>query len=77
VGDLPLAVFRFGMDVPDPDGSLALRYGVGVRGAVLVRPDGFVAWRAPSPAGDRAELLRGAVELATGRAAADAVDLSA
>ena len=43
VGDLPLAVLRFGLDVPDPDGSLALRYGVGVQGAVLVRPDGFVA----------------------------------
>jgi hypothetical protein len=54
VGDLPLAVLRFGLDVPDPDGSLALRHGVGVRGAVLVRPDGFVAWRAPNPSGDRA-----------------------
>ena len=57
---------------------LALRYGVGVRGAVLVRPDGFVAWQTTSPSGDRAELLRSAVELATGRSdATDVVDLSA
>jgi hypothetical protein len=71
---LPLAALRFGPDVPDPDGSLALRYGVGVRGAVLVRPDGFVAWRAPSHPGDRASALGSAVDLATGRAAA--VDLA-
>jgi 2-polyprenyl-6-methoxyphenol hydroxylase-like FAD-dependent oxidoreductase len=78
VGDLPLSVLRFGLDVPDPDGSLALRYGVGVRGAVLVRPDGFVAWQASSPSEDRGRLLTAAVDLATGRSeAADVVDLSA
>ncbi|MCV2490780.1 FAD-dependent monooxygenase [Geodermatophilus sp. YIM 151500] len=76
----PLAALRFGPDLPDPDGSLALRYRVGARGAVLVRPDGFVAWQAPAPAAsvDRASLLRSAVDLATGRAGAtDVVDLSA
>ena len=78
LGDLPLAVLRFGPDLPDPDGSLALRYGVGAHGAVLVRPDGFVAWQTTSPSGARAELLRTAVELATGRSdATDVVDLSA
>jgi hypothetical protein len=74
--DLSLAVLRFGLDVPDPDGSLALRYGVGVRGAVLVRPDGFVAWQAPNPSDDRASLLRSAVQLATGRAE-ESAELSA
>jgi putative polyketide hydroxylase len=78
VDDLPLAVLRLGPDVPDPDGSLGLRYGVGARGAVLIRPDGFVAWQAPSPTGDRARLLRSAVDLATGRSVAtDVADLSA
>jgi putative polyketide hydroxylase len=78
LGDLPLTVLRFGLDLPDPDGSLALRYGVGVRGAILVRPDGFVAWQAPCPSGDRAGLLASAVELATGGSAAPVVaDLSA
>jgi 2-polyprenyl-6-methoxyphenol hydroxylase-like FAD-dependent oxidoreductase len=70
--DLPLAVLRLGPDVPDPDGSLARRYGVGARGAVLVRPDGFVAWQHPSPAVDPASVLGRAVELATGWAKATA-----
>lgn len=36
------------VDVPvlsDPSGQLAARYGIGERGAGLVRPDGVVAWR--------------------------------
>jgi 2-polyprenyl-6-methoxyphenol hydroxylase-like FAD-dependent oxidoreductase len=78
VDDLPLAVLRLGPDLPDPDSSLALRYGVGARGAVLVRPDGFVAWWAPSSSGDRVEVLGSAVDLATGRArATEVVELSA
>ena len=77
MGDVPLTVLRLGRDVPDPDGSLALRYGVGAHGAVLVRPDGFVAWQAPSPSGARTELLRSAVELATGRTVADLVAVPA
>jgi putative polyketide hydroxylase len=78
VDDLPLTVFRFGPDLPDPDGSLALRYGVGARGAVLVRPDGFVAWQAPSVTGDEVTLLRSAVDLAIGRdPATDVVELCA
>jgi 2-polyprenyl-6-methoxyphenol hydroxylase-like FAD-dependent oxidoreductase len=78
VGDLPLAVLRFGLDVPDPDGSLANQYGVGPRGAVLVRPDGFVGWQAQRPSGDREMLLRSAVELVTGRAeVSDVAEMSA
>jgi 2-polyprenyl-6-methoxyphenol hydroxylase-like FAD-dependent oxidoreductase len=77
-GGPPLAVLRLGLDLPDPDGSLARRYGVGLRGAVLVRPDGFVAWQTSSVAGDRVGLLRSAVDLATGRSAAvDGARLSA
>ncbi|MGA8013303.1 MAG: FAD-dependent monooxygenase [Candidatus Acidiferrales bacterium] len=30
----------------DPDGTFAAAYGISPNGAVLVRPDGFVAWRA-------------------------------
>ncbi|MCS7481593.1 aklavinone 12-hydroxylase RdmE [Umezawaea endophytica] len=39
-----------GVDVPvltDPSGRLGTRYGIGDRGASLVRPDGVVAWRSP------------------------------
>ncbi len=35
------------------------RYGVGAGGAVLVRPDGHVAWRSPTPASDPVGELRG------------------
>jgi 2-polyprenyl-6-methoxyphenol hydroxylase-like FAD-dependent oxidoreductase len=34
----------------DPDGSLEAAYGLGA-GIVLIRPDGFVAWRSKTPAG--------------------------
>ena len=33
----------------DPGGRFAESYGIAPGGAVLVRPDGFVAWRAKSP----------------------------
>jgi aklavinone 12-hydroxylase len=37
-----------GVTVPaltDPSGQLAAKYGIGDRGASLVRPDGVIAWR--------------------------------
>ncbi|MCD0481133.1 FAD-dependent monooxygenase [Streptacidiphilus sp. ASG 303] len=37
---------------PEPGADWAELYGTGPDGAVLVRPDGFVAWRAPSAAAD-------------------------
>jgi putative polyketide hydroxylase len=43
---LALNVHRIGVEFDDPDGRWATAYGVTSRGAVLVRPDGFVAWRA-------------------------------
>ena len=33
-------------DISDPDGRFTDSYGISSSGAVLVRPDGFVAWRA-------------------------------
>jgi 2-polyprenyl-6-methoxyphenol hydroxylase-like FAD-dependent oxidoreductase len=38
-------------DVSDPDGRFADAYGLSRSGAVVVRPDGFVAWRAVDGAG--------------------------
>ena len=35
-----------GPDLQDPAGGFAQAYGLSKDGAVLVRPDGFVAWRA-------------------------------
>jgi hypothetical protein len=45
------------MDVEDPEGRWAKTYGLSAEGAVLVRPDGFVAWRAVG-AGTPEELAR-------------------
>ena len=45
---LPLDAYRIdrGEKVSDPDGRFADAYGLSPSGAVIVRPDGFVAWRA-------------------------------
>jgi 2-polyprenyl-6-methoxyphenol hydroxylase-like FAD-dependent oxidoreductase len=44
---IPLDFHRIGADLSDVDGQWASVYGVSDEGAVLVRPDGFVAWRSP------------------------------
>jgi putative polyketide hydroxylase len=48
-----------GRDLGDPDKRWAELYGVGPGGAVLVRPDGHVGWRAPAPTdAPRADVAR-------------------
>ncbi|MCW5891134.1 MAG: FAD-dependent monooxygenase [bacterium] len=67
---LPLAVHRVGGDVQLDDGAPAdwcALYGVDPDGAVLVRPDGHVAWRARGAAVDAAAVLRDVLARATGR----------
>ncbi len=49
---LALDVHVVGTDLRDTDGRFAAAYGLTDTGAVLVRPDGFVAWRAKSLPGD-------------------------
>jgi 2-polyprenyl-6-methoxyphenol hydroxylase-like FAD-dependent oxidoreductase len=56
---VPVEAYREGDDFESE--RFAELYGVGSSGAVLVRPDGFVAWRAAGPAGDAAAELRGAL----------------
>jgi hypothetical protein len=46
-----------GSDVRDPEGRFATAYGLTSSGAALVRPDGFVAWRAKAEAADPAGVL--------------------
>ena len=41
-----------GAELRDPEGSFLAAYGIPAAGAVLIRPDGFVAWRATSEARD-------------------------
>lgn len=46
---LPLKVYRVGsLELRDPNGRFTIDYGISNSGAVLVRPDAFVAWRAKS-----------------------------
>ncbi|MFI7678474.1 FAD-dependent monooxygenase [Actinophytocola sp. NPDC049390] len=52
--NLSLTVYRVGTDVEDSEGRFTKTYGITERGAVLVRPDGFVAWRAEAEDGDLA-----------------------
>jgi hypothetical protein len=42
----PITTLRIGSEIADPAGSLTEALGISDAGAVLVRPDGFVAWRA-------------------------------
>ncbi|MEU6100299.1 FAD-dependent oxidoreductase [Streptomyces flaveolus] len=61
---VPLTPYRVGKSpdaelLPeDDDTDWAKSHGVTRGGAVLVRPDGFVAWRAPGPAPDPEAMLR-------------------
>jgi putative polyketide hydroxylase len=64
---LPLTAYRVGHGpmadlVPDDDADWAERHGTGRGGAVLVRPDGFVAWRAPGPDLQAPAVLRAVLE---------------
>jgi hypothetical protein len=57
--DMPLDVVQIGgdSDVDDSEGTWATVYGIAADGAVLVRPDGHVAWRTPTQPGDPAGTL--------------------
>ncbi|WP_425245050.1 FAD-dependent oxidoreductase [Streptomyces sp. NEAU-NA10] len=60
---LPLASYRVGTGAdselaPEDDADWAERHGTTRGGAVLVRPDGFVAWRSPGPVRDAEATLR-------------------
>jgi putative polyketide hydroxylase len=46
--NVALVVHRIGGELADVDGSFGAAYGVIASGAALVRPDGFVGWRAQS-----------------------------
>ncbi|MFH9705884.1 FAD-dependent oxidoreductase [Streptomyces luteogriseus] len=59
---LPLRSYRVGAGahadlVPDDDTDWAERHGTGPGGAVLVRPDGFVAWRSQGREADAEAVL--------------------
>ncbi|MCH5677221.1 FAD-dependent oxidoreductase [Streptomyces gilvus] len=56
---LPLVPYRMGEElVPEEGADWAAAHGTTREGAVLVRPDGFVAWRSQGPAEDPESTLR-------------------
>jgi putative polyketide hydroxylase len=65
----PLIAFTVGKegDLGDPDGNWHDVYGIDTDGAVMVRPDGHVAWRSRSSASNPSEILRAALDCVLGR----------
>ncbi|MFI6394964.1 FAD-dependent monooxygenase [Nonomuraea sp. NPDC050540] len=65
-------VYRIGaaggnVELVDVESEFAHRYGLGTDGAVLVRPDGYVAWRAEPGTTDPAGALRDALATILGQ----------
>jgi len=50
--DIPLTTCQIGTDALDRDGVFLSRTGLSPSGALLVRPDGFIAWRSGDAASD-------------------------
>src|SRR5471032_1382849 len=59
--------YCIGTDVTDAEGRLEALYGTGPEGVVLVRPDGFVAWRVSTAQSNPEVQLAGALGLALAR----------
>jgi len=59
--DLPFVTYRFGGDLADPSGRFAAVYGLTDTGATLIRPDGFVGWRAQTLPANPESALREAL----------------
>jgi 2-polyprenyl-6-methoxyphenol hydroxylase-like FAD-dependent oxidoreductase len=57
--DLDVHMIDGPSDLRDPSGGFLAGYGITGAGAVLVRPDGFVAWRATGAADTPAEAIAG------------------
>jgi putative polyketide hydroxylase len=68
--DVPLDAYRFGVELAGAEGTVA--HGIAPDGSVLIRPDGFVAWRAEAAAEDSERALEHVLSCllcrATGRA---------
>jgi 2-polyprenyl-6-methoxyphenol hydroxylase-like FAD-dependent oxidoreductase len=58
--------YLLGTDIRDAEDSFVRAYDLQDNGAVLVRPDGFVAWRSPGPAADSVCALADALTQITG-----------
>jgi len=57
---VPVAAYCFGVELTPAEGAAA--HGIGAGAALLVRPDGFVAWRSIGPSPDPTTELRGVLD---------------
>lgn len=65
---LRMDTFQVGREVEDPEGRWPAAYGVGRDGAVLIRPDGFVLWRARGRGQERTAAPEAELRRVLGRA---------
>ena len=65
-GGLPLDAHSVGWDLQDTEGRFLQSYGISNSGASLVRPDGFIAWRAEHATPDPAAALLDALSRSLG-----------
>jgi 2-polyprenyl-6-methoxyphenol hydroxylase-like FAD-dependent oxidoreductase len=65
---LALDAYRIGGELRDPGDGFAAAYGLSGSGAALIRPDGFVAWRAKERASDPQAALAHAFDTILARA---------
>ncbi len=63
---LPLDVYCVGKDLLDPALRFADAFGISSRGALLMRPDGFIAWRSPDDSLVCTSALKGALAASLG-----------
>jgi 2-polyprenyl-6-methoxyphenol hydroxylase-like FAD-dependent oxidoreductase len=68
--ETPVRVRAIGRWLRDADGTFAERYGLDDGGAVLVRPDGIVAWHSRTAPADPAAVLRDVIDVTLGRCTA-------
>jgi len=66
LGGVPLDAYCVGKDLGDAQSRFAQAYGISPKGASLVRPDGFVAWRSHGEAADPASVLHEALARSLG-----------
>jgi len=69
---ISMAAYCVGEELSDPDASFAALYGLDPGGAVLIRPDGYVAWRSRGSDSDPEGRLAAALETMLARALATA-----
>lgn len=60
-GGLRVDAYRVGGELADSEARFAAMYGISNAGAVLMRPDGYVAWKCPAAVAEPAAALRAAL----------------